>query len=240
MNPLLLTLHLLGSSSFAYAIYYDVYVLDLPEHIHSRRESFGGQAKYLTFLNMCLQFIFFTLCILADFSGKKSKLKRIKDVVFASAAFPIGVFVAVIFWGLYALDRELIFPQKLDGHFPDWLNHLMHTTVLPLQLGELYLASHVYPGRMLGGCLNSVLTVGYLVWLNVIFYYGGFWVYPVFKVLSATMRPVFMMVCMAMGFAFYILGEKLNDLIWENKKNSNIVSSKASQQKKLKKQRKEH
>ena len=28
--------------SFAYAIYYDVYELQLPEHIHSVREKFGG------------------------------------------------------------------------------------------------------------------------------------------------------------------------------------------------------
>jgi len=32
--------------------------------------------------------------------------------MFATAAFPIGIFVAAIFWGLYAVDRELIFPKK--------------------------------------------------------------------------------------------------------------------------------
>lgn len=70
------------------------------------------QAKFLTFLNMCLQFVFFAICILVDLTGQKSSLKKVKDVMFASAAFPIGVFVACIFWGLYAVDRELIFPVR--------------------------------------------------------------------------------------------------------------------------------
>jgi hypothetical protein len=30
-------IHVLGFTSFAYAIYYDAFVLELPEHIHSRR-----------------------------------------------------------------------------------------------------------------------------------------------------------------------------------------------------------
>merc|ERR1711860_491 len=89
--------------------------------------------------------------------------------------------------------------KKLDEHFPGWLNHLMHTTVLPLQLGELCLSSHIYPGRLVGGMLNSVLTFGYLIWLHIVFYRGGFWVYPVFKVLSGTTRPFFMAFCILLG-----------------------------------------
>lgn len=112
MAKLSLLLHILGSTSFAYAIYFDAYELELPEEVAPRSQRFGGLGKYLTFLNMCLQLIFFTLCIVADFSGPKSRICRVKDVIFASAAFPIGVFVAVIFWGLYAVDRELIFPER--------------------------------------------------------------------------------------------------------------------------------
>jgi hypothetical protein len=58
----------------------------------------------------------------------------------------------------------------------------MHTTVLPLQVGELYMCHHVYPSWRLGYFITALLTLAYLVWINVIFYYGGFWVYPIFKV----------------------------------------------------------
>jgi hypothetical protein len=60
---------------------------------------------------MCLQCIFFLVCLLADITSSKT-INKVKDVMFASAAFPIGIFVAVIFWGLWAVDRELIFPKK--------------------------------------------------------------------------------------------------------------------------------
>jgi len=58
----------------------------------------------------------------------------------------------------------------------------MHTTVLPLQLGELYLCRHAYPSWRLGYSITALLTLAYLLWINVIFYVGGFWVYPVFQV----------------------------------------------------------
>jgi len=227
-------IHVLGFTSFAYAIYYDAFVLELPEHIHSRSESFGGLAKYLTFLNMCLQCIFFLVCLLADITSSKT-INKIKDVMFASAAFPIGIFVAVIFWGLWAVDRELIFPKKLDGFFPVWLNHFMHTTVLPLQLSELIFSSHKYPSRMVGGGITSLLTLGYLIWIHVIYHYGGFWVYPVFRVLTPTMRPVFMAVCCLMGFTLYIIGEKMNAVIWGQSSRKDGMKMPQSARRKAKK-----
>lgn len=43
MNGTIFILHMLGSASFGFAIYYDLYELHLPEHIHSRNEGYGGQ-----------------------------------------------------------------------------------------------------------------------------------------------------------------------------------------------------
>jgi hypothetical protein len=105
-------LHLAGSSSFAYAIYYDLYEVELPTELAPTREQFGGPAKYLTFLNMCLQLLYFTLCLVAHLAGKDSVVGRLRDVMFASAAFPIGMFVAFIFWSLWAVDRELVFSAR--------------------------------------------------------------------------------------------------------------------------------
>ena len=128
-------------------MYWQIFLIDMPESLAPTRLKFGGVLKYLTFLNMVLQFVYFSLAFLSHFVSKKSSLVRVKDVMFASAAFPIGMFVGLVFWGLWAVDRELIFSVKNDPYFPSWLNHLMHTTVLPLQLGELVLCKHVYPSR---------------------------------------------------------------------------------------------
>jgi len=85
--------------------------------------------------------------------------------------------------------------------------------------------------------LNSVLTFGYLIWLHIVFYRGGFWVYPVFKVLSGTTRPFFMAFCILLGFAFYFLGERLNMMLWGQSKEE--IIRKKLPAKKIKKQRKD-
>jgi len=210
---MLFLIHLLGSASFGFAIYYDAYVLQLPESVSPKTEDFGGLCKYLTFLNMCLQFVFFVVCLITDFSSPNSYQMKVRNFIFASAAFPIGVFVFASFWTIYAVDRELIFPERLDEHFPSWLNHLMHTTVLPLQIAELCMTRHSFPRRIHGGGFLAFLTLCYLIWVHIIFYYGGFWVYPVFRVLTTVQRVILMIFCCSMAFFFYILGEKINNFI---------------------------
>ena len=58
----------------------------------------------------------------------RGTLVRFEDFLFASLAFPIGMFVGCAFWGLYAADRELVYPAALDKIVPVWVNHALHTT----------------------------------------------------------------------------------------------------------------
>ena len=130
--------------SFAWAMHYQMYRIEMPERLSGGRNQFGGVWKYLTFLNMLLQFIFFIVAMLANFV---KSLRSTRDLIFASAAFPIGMFVGIIFWTLYHIDRKLIFPVELDEFFPAILNHCMHTTVIPFQLGQMLLVKQVFPAR---------------------------------------------------------------------------------------------
>ena len=34
-------------------------------------------------------------------------------------------FVSATFWGIYSVDRELIFPKVYDELIPPWLNHAL-------------------------------------------------------------------------------------------------------------------
>ena len=208
------TIQAAGALSFLYASYWQMMVIRVPLSLAPNRDKFGGVLKYLTFLNMVLQFVFFTVALLANFTGKRSRLVRVRDVMFASAAFPIGMFVGLVFWGLWAIDRELIFPVAMDAYFPSWLNHLMHTTVLPLQVMELFLVRHTYPSRKVGGAITAALTLAYLLWINVIAYYGGFWVYPVFKVLTLGQRGGVMALLSGVGGLLYLAGEAANMVVW--------------------------
>ncbi|KAA0188496.1 hypothetical protein HAZT_HAZT009109 [Hyalella azteca] len=100
-----------------------------------------------------LQCAFFSSCFLSNVfsSAQRSKRKtapeKTLDFLFSSIVFPLAVFVATSFWGLFFTDRELVFPKIFDEFFPSWLNHVVHT--LPLVAVVFFIAhttgDWVYP-----------------------------------------------------------------------------------------------
>merc|ERR1712004_657477 len=115
-----LLIQLAAIVNFAYTIYWDLYILKLPG-----RPSFGGQWKYLTFINLWIQLIYFSVSFFNNFIGsqatdstKASKLQKCRDYLFATLAFPIGQFVGIIFWVLFHIDRELVFLYITIISFP--------------------------------------------------------------------------------------------------------------------------
>ncbi|XP_025911650.1 androgen-induced gene 1 protein-like [Apteryx rowi] len=192
----------------------------------ARRESddtYGGRWKYLTFINQILQTLLFGICVIIDFvlvfaTAKKksvsSRLLPVKDFIFSVLVFPVGLFVAVMFWTLYAYNRELIYPEELDEVNPSWLNHTMHTTILPLLFVELIACPHKYPGKLNGIIGLSIFGSSYLIWMLWVNYASGIWVYPVLEALDIAGRLLLFVTSYLELLAFYFLGEKLTALLW--------------------------
>ncbi|CAF91478.1 unnamed protein product [Tetraodon nigroviridis] len=120
-----------------------------------------------------IQAVFFGLCVLIDVSSlltksgasgeqerQLRKLVGLRDWMMAVLAFPVGAFVVFTFWSLYLYDRDLVYPKLLDSFIPQWLNHGMHTTVLPFIIIEMRTTRHRYPSRLMPGgrsCVRSRL-----------------------------------------------------------------------------------
>ncbi|KAK3862366.1 hypothetical protein Pcinc_031768 [Petrolisthes cinctipes] len=193
------------------------YVFDLLQY--------GSRFKYLTFLNGVLQCVFFGVCVLGDLAGwkdgpgRRSILQRLHNTIFTTLVFPLGVFVCFIFWGLYAVDRELIFPVSMDAWFPGWLNHIMHTLPLLAVLVEMCLVNHrVVMGRK--AFLPIIVAYGcYLSWLCYVAYSAGIWVYPVFEVLEFKVRCVFLAALVLPNVFLVYLARKIHMVIWGSSKN---------------------
>ncbi|XP_077911826.1 androgen-dependent TFPI-regulating protein isoform X2 [Halichoerus grypus] len=128
----------------------------------------GGQWKYLTLLNLLLQAIFYGVACMEDVLKRIKGEKDIKfmtafrDLLFTTLAFPISTFVFLSFWILFLYDRELVYPKALDGIFPVWLNHAMHTSILPFTLAEVILRPHCYPQRKKGLTLLALASLAYI------------------------------------------------------------------------------
>lgn len=150
-------IHLAGIINFVYGIYIQGWVINIPPSVSKHRNSFGGPWKYLTFINLWIQLAYFVVAIANDFIGTKStrpgamgKLQRLRDGLFATLAFPIGLFVGIMFWALFLVNRELIFPIRFEQYISPFDNHVFHTSVLIFQVLELCTAYHVYPSRRSG------------------------------------------------------------------------------------------
>lgn len=79
---------------------------------------------------------------------------------------------------------------------------------------EALITFRQYPLRRTGVTALSIFMACYVVWLHIIRYYSGHWVYPVFEVLNWPQRIVFYAVNIVAGSLFYFGGELLNNLVW--------------------------
>ena len=214
-------LHLAGAVNFAYCVYGEAFIINIPEELSPTRNKMGGALKYLTHWNVWLQLLFYVLSLANDLFGSRatearssSRLQAARDFLFASLAFPMGVAVAAMFWAIWSVDRELVMPARFDPWIPPHLNHALHTAMLPLLVLELGTVYHVYPKRRSGIATIALFVMSYLAWVFFIAFYGGFWVYPILKKLDAAKRTLFLVVCAAGSALLYIGGEILNNLVW--------------------------
>lgn len=220
-NSVIFIFHFAAAINFAYGIYYDLVELKLPDDYSKVSIDFAGRWKYLTFWNMVLQLLYFSFSLLNDVFGSNSVYKKdrttiqkLRDYVFGSLVFPLGMFVATTFWTLWAINRELVFPVALDAFFPGWLNHIMHTSIVPLDFFELIFIPKTFPKRSLAMSGLSVLMLGYLAWVFIIAFKTDFWVYPVLAVLHWGYRLLFIAGLMVLASFMYFSGEKLHYAVW--------------------------
>ena len=88
-----------------YSKYISTVLILLPNIIDQINVRSQAQAEDFSCSNFSFQCGFFLIAFIANFTGKKSGFAKARDVIFASAAFPIGMFVGIVFWTLWAINR---------------------------------------------------------------------------------------------------------------------------------------
>ncbi|XP_054674113.1 androgen-dependent TFPI-regulating protein isoform X3 [Grus americana] len=126
----------------------------------------------------------------------------------------LNLFVSISFWTLYTYNRELVYPKSLDGVIPLWLNHAMHTAVLPFAVLEILATPHRYPAKQKGLILLGFVAFLYISWVLWIYSVTGEWVYPLFALFSPAGLVAFFACSLAIIVSFYNFGEFLNRMIW--------------------------
>lgn len=170
-----------------------------------------------------LQATFFTISAINDVIGTNENyprnqsipfIRKLKDGILTCLAFPLSMFVGLTFWGLYAVDRELILPKAIDPFLPSWLNHAMHTNIMIFILIEMFISFRKYPSRKFSLTVLTGFLLAYLIWIHYIHAKSGLWVYPILNVLNLPLRIVFFAGLLGLCVILYIVGEKLNNFVW--------------------------
>ncbi|XP_032218996.1 androgen-induced gene 1 protein isoform X2 [Nematostella vectensis] len=200
----------------------------------------GGKYKILPALSLVAEVAFFLLAALGDvisfLIGRQSTtITSIRDHLFTTLAFPFAVFVSATFWGIYAVDRELIFPTALDAIIPPWINHGLHTWNAVLILLEGAVVHHKYPVNRAGIFFTLLPAACYLVWITYIAQTQNFWVYPFLRMMENSGRAAFFGLCAIILIIFYFMGKWMTTTIWEAEPVKKSQERKAVTKKKSKK-----
>ncbi|XP_075988233.1 androgen-dependent TFPI-regulating protein-like [Anticarsia gemmatalis] len=159
-----------------------------------------------------------------------------REIVFAGLVWPCTLVVFTVFWGLYIIDRALIFPEFLDEVIPPISNHVIHTFILPVILFELLFRPRVEPANHARNIAQ--LTLHLCVYLSVLmftFKEQGIWLYPIFRKLYGTVYfPLALAGIGVLFFIFYYVQWPLTNMIHGKKEKQAKKNQKVDKKKKTK------
>lgn len=141
-------------------------------------------------------------------------IRRIKDYIFATLAFPLAFDVGVMFWSFFTIDRELVAPKAWDAIFPVWLNHFIHTDIMVFMAIEMVILHRHYP-RIKHSLLGLfAFMLAYISWVHIIHEATGYWVYPILAAFNWAQRLGFHLFNISVPVTFYFIGKFINNWIW--------------------------
>ncbi|OTB03105.1 hypothetical protein M426DRAFT_74237 [Hypoxylon sp. CI-4A] len=147
--------------------------------------AFGGHFQFLTIIGLTLALCTFTVGFLADIT-LSSRLFRLKNILSVCSA-PLEVLISILYWGLCAIDKSLVFPPEFQLDFlPDFGFHAAPAIFLAVDL--LFLSPpwtiHGYAAL----ALSEALAFLYWFWVEYCYSRNGWYPYPIFDVLNTWQR----------------------------------------------------
>ncbi|XP_049947689.1 androgen-dependent TFPI-regulating protein-like [Schistocerca serialis cubense] len=226
INTLRLIFHLGTVLHHALVIYYLADAVICVRKINNpwiqRLERFQG--RFLTMWNFAMQAFYYTVCILQDTLELKSNnhlqhmnhyIRKLNSYIFQAFVFPLSPAISLVFWSIYLIDRELVFPKILDQCFSVWLNHGLHTVSSVSVFTEMFITSNWYTisrRKAVWGITAS--QVAYAICFFSTYYFDGVWLYPIFITSTWPLRISLVLLIYVWTLVTYTFGEYLSTRIW--------------------------
>ncbi|XP_049882870.1 androgen-dependent TFPI-regulating protein-like [Pectinophora gossypiella] len=192
----------------------------------------ANQARYFTCWTFFLQIVYAIAGLWCDCLALKNAdnkgyklpkyLKGFRDTLFAGVQWPSTLLVASVFWTLFTLDRNLMFPAILDQVLTRTSNHIIHTAIIPVVLWEIVFQPRCAPASHFRNLAH--LTFHSLLYFSVLFYtyyVDGTWIYPVFKRIEGTIYlPLFIILLYVLLLFYYFIQWPITRFIHGNLEKS--------------------
>ncbi|XP_063835757.1 androgen-dependent TFPI-regulating protein-like isoform X7 [Ostrinia nubilalis] len=185
-------------------------------------DSCNHGAIFATNWNFSFQTVFLFLSLTYDICEwlslhevpRAKKIAYWRDIVFTSLVLPYTLFVSLMFWSVYWIDRELVFPKVYDSIVPWWFNHCVHTNISIVVLIETLLQARRKPVNLkLELILTTFVNVGYAVVYYSIFFFANRWLYNVFGIMTWWQVCMYQLLIWASSYVFYYMQFPINRLI---------------------------
>uniref|UniRef100_A0A1B6CJJ6 Uncharacterized protein n=1 Tax=Clastoptera arizonana TaxID=38151 RepID=A0A1B6CJJ6_9HEMI len=166
-----------------------------------------------------LQQIYFYLYVFDCITSKRFHwLVKANNFLFYSLVFPLSLFVTLLFWALYFYNRDLIYPEILDGEVSQVINHAFHTTPMLIITLQLLIMPDIKPSfKAAVSGLTLVLGI-YTVILILLFKAQGKWIYVLFNIMTYQQVTVVLIVSYISTVIFTGLGLQLHVFIQKKKR----------------------
>ena len=70
-----------------------------------------------------------------------------------------------MFWGIYAIEPDMVWSKLFDEFVPNWHNQIMHTLPITSVFIECFIQKHEYNKSFVKGCFTPVLFgLSYITW----------------------------------------------------------------------------
>ncbi|KAG6444317.1 hypothetical protein O3G_MSEX003365 [Manduca sexta] len=216
-------IHLFFCVQFYVVVVYAVYILlnnydnenDVLRTLCVHSYAFG------TNWNVCFQTVFLTLSLTYDVlewldrheTELAKKLKYYRDVLFCGLVLPMTMFISTMFWTVFLIDRELVFPEVYDKIVPWWFNHCVHTNIAIVVLLETLIQSRRYPTNLkLEVIINGTVGVLYAIVYYSIYFFAHRWLYGVFGIMTWWQVCLYQILIWGSCFVFYFIQFPINRL----------------------------
>lgn len=107
------------------------------------RTSHASQNKFLTVIGMKVNFYYMLAAILITLGTPRySNSRKIFSWYWASIVFPVACVVCGMYWGLVAVNPDLVGKKDVRKYFEGLPDHLLHTFPVIIQFIEAMFVKH--------------------------------------------------------------------------------------------------